>query len=107
MIYTYAKPIDEHIIVFDLNSFSKESKSSHNPDGDWSISAPIFDALNLIVIFAFYSFNWVRREANSVTHVLAKSLRPQDPPLSFNSDHLPLSIKEVWFRDVLSVIFLS
>ena len=78
--------------------------SSHNPDGDWSISAPIFYTLNLVAIFAFCSFNWVRREANSVAYVLAKSLRPQDPPLAFNSDHLPPFVKEAWLRDVLGVV---
>ena len=57
--------------------------SSHNSDGDWSISTPIFNFLNLIVVFVFCSFNWVRCEANSVAHVLDKSLRPQTSSFFF------------------------
>ena len=92
-----------NILLFLTLTRLVESKSSHNPDGDWSISASIFDTLNLIVIFAFCSFNWVRREANSVTHVLAKSLRPQDPlfPL-IQTISLPRLKK--FGLDVLSII---
>ena len=74
-----------------------------NDETSWRILPIITNAKNMISIFCSCSFNWVRRNANFVTYILAKVASSQPICLSCNSTNLSSSIHKVWIRDLLAL----
>ena len=74
-----------------------------NDETSWRILPIITNAKNMISIFCSCSFNWVRRNANFVTYILAKVASSQPICLSCNSTNLSPSIHKAWIRDLLAL----
>lgn len=77
----------------------KSTSLEHRP---WKIQSICSNVINLANTFCLCNFSWVRHEANSVAHELAKFSMPLSLPFSCNSDSLPPSVKEAWLSDSLA-----
>jgi hypothetical protein len=69
----------------------------------WKILSLVNNIKCLALDFDSCSFCWVHRDANDVAHSLAKFTSSRPSCFSCNSSNLPLSVQEVWLRDLVTL----
>ena len=65
----------------------------------WKIAMLCDNVKTLVAKFSFCCFNWVKREANMVAHILTKAVPQANLPVILLLNNLPSAVEEVWFRD--------
>jgi ribonuclease HI len=76
-----------------------------NVECNWNILTLCKDIHVLAADFFSCNFCWVKREANSVAHVLAKSVLSQNLLVFHFPNHLPSLLEKAWFRDLSCIPF--
>ena len=72
----------------------------------WKIDPLDSNVNSLATYFLFCCFSWVKRETNTVAHMLASIASSLHFSLSCNVHSLPPSVCETWQRDVLGLSFI-
>ena len=69
-------------------------------DVSWTIAAIISDALVLASSFSSCKFGWIKRDGNTVAHMLAK-FASQSKQVVCNNELIPQVVKEACWKDVM------
>ena len=69
-------------------------------DVSWTIAAIISDALVLASSFSSCKFGWIKRDGNTVAHMLAK-FASQSNLVVCNNELIPQVVKEACWKDVM------
>ncbi len=67
----------------------------------WKISSLCWNSKLLSSFITSYSLCWVRREANTVAHSIAKFVVNLNHTFPCNKTFLPSSVLEAWLRDTI------
>jgi ribonuclease HI len=97
---TYTK-----IIVESDSNKCIESIIGSPEDTYWNIEAICSDVNILALDFISCCLSWVKRDANSAAHELAKFAAHLGTPLSYNASSLPPNVFKAWQRDMLGFPF--
>jgi hypothetical protein len=91
-----------HVIVESDSKSCIEAFSGSSADVYWEINALCFDIKTLALNFDVCHFSWVKRDANSSAHELAKFAAPLDFDVCCFGVSLPSSVHEAWNKDMLA-----
>ena len=100
------EPFTKIIVESDSNRCI-ESIMGSPEDTYWKIEAICSDVNMLALDFISCCFRWVKRDANSAAHELAKFAALLGTPFSCNASSLPPNVFKAWKRDLLGFSFLK